>query len=48
MLRYSILVKFFNISDNNEQAYTIELEHKVSRLEEENEKLRRQKVWFKL
>ncbi|QCD95462.1 ABA responsive element binding factor [Vigna unguiculata] len=30
------------------QAYTIELEHKVSRLEEENEKLRRQKVWFKL
>nr|KYP59691.1 ABSCISIC ACID-INSENSITIVE 5-like protein 2 [Cajanus cajan] len=28
------------------QAYTTELEHKVSRLEEENEKLRRQKVWF--
>lgn len=28
------------------QAYTHELENKVSRLEEENERLRRQKVFF--
>ncbi|KDO57342.1 hypothetical protein CISIN_1g0206972mg [Citrus sinensis] len=28
------------------QAYTQELENKVSRLEEENERLRRQRVWF--
>lgn len=33
----------FNIGCN-EQAYTHELEIKVSRLEEENERLRRQKV----
>jgi len=44
MLCYSILVKFPNPSHNNKQAYTIELEHKVLRLEEENAKLRRQKV----
>lgn len=30
----------------DEQAYTHELEIKVSRLEEENERLRRQKVMF--
>lgn len=30
----------------NQQAYTHELENKVSRLEEENERLKRQKVCF--
>ncbi|KAL2641036.1 hypothetical protein AAZV13_06G268500 [Glycine max] len=39
------LVNILNLNDNY-KAYTTELEHKVSRLEEENEKLRRQQVCF--
>ena len=45
-----IVLMFFPVilEDNyvDGQAYTHELENKVSRLEEENERLRRQKVGF--
>lgn len=43
-------IHFFSFSSNHkgyfDQAYTNELENKVSRLEEENERLRKQKVGF--
>jgi hypothetical protein len=41
-------MKTINLNDNNlyEQAYTNELEINVSRLEEENEMLRKRKVGF--
>lgn len=51
--RRHLLIHFFNLLNGYYfsylfQAYTNELENKVSRLEEENERLKKQKVDFSL